>query len=199
MTPEPTTSPEPSTGPPEPTPSPEPSTGPPEPTGTPAPPAKPTPPPAKPTPPPAKPTPPPEEPTAPAADPTPTPTPQSVDGLPDWAKKELATARGDAAKYRTRARDSVTEAETLAARVAELETARREEKVARIVETHALTTDDVDLFFPDGAPLDQLEKIAEALGQRRTGSVIPREGTGAGATPAADPNAAFAKALFTPE
>ena len=163
------------------------------PANTPDPAPKPTPPATPvPTPPPAKPEPP-RTPSPPAVD----SDTRSLDDLPSWVKEELGRARGDAAKYRTRARDSVTEAETLTARVAELETARRAAEANAIAARHQISDEDADLFFPPNATRDQLEKIAEALGQRRTGAVIPREGTGAAAKPGADPLAVFAKSLFT--
>ena len=47
----------------------------------------------------------------------------NVDELPEWAQKELAKARGDAAKYRTKAK----ELEPLAAKAQELEDAGKTE------------------------------------------------------------------------
>lgn len=45
-------------------------------------------------------------PTEPPAEPT---TPNSVDELPDWAQSEIRKARDEAAKYRTRAKDTAEE------------------------------------------------------------------------------------------
>ena len=42
-------------------------------------------------------------PTEPPVEPT---TPNSVDELPDWAQSEIRKAREEAAKYRTRAKDT---------------------------------------------------------------------------------------------
>ena len=50
-------------------------------------------------------------PTEPPAEPT---TPNSVDELPDWAQSEIRKAREEAAKYRTRAKDTAEEVEAKA-------------------------------------------------------------------------------------
>ena len=53
----------------------------------------------------------PAEPVEPASEPA---VPNSVDELPDWAQSEIRKAREEAAKYRTRAKDTAEEVEARA-------------------------------------------------------------------------------------
>ena len=53
----------------------------------------------------------PTEPVEPASEPA---VPNSVDELPDWAQSEIRKAREEAAKYRTRAKDTAEEVEAKA-------------------------------------------------------------------------------------
>ena len=135
------------------------------------------------------------------AEPTPTgdqaPHEGDLTALPEWAQRELTSARQDAGKYRTRAREGSDQIEGLTARLTALEVENRQAKVDLIKARHKISDEDAATFFPEGAPLEQVEKIAAALGKRQVGAVVPREGTGAQARPAPNEKASFAKTLFT--
>ena len=73
-------------------------------------------------------------PTEPPAEPT---TPNSVDELPDWAQSEIRKAREEAAKYRTRAKDTAEE-------VAAKAKAEREELIQNLGRQLGLVEDETN-------------------------------------------------------
>jgi hypothetical protein len=111
---------------------------------------------------------PPEPPSAATEPATPdAPTPPAGDApgeLPDWARKELEKARGDAAAYRTRLREKETELET---RVRELTEAKEHAERATLREAvarrHQLPEDLAALL--QGQDAEALEAHAKTLAQ----------------------------------
>ena len=95
-------------------------------------------------------------PTEPPAEPT---TPNSVDELPDWAQSEIRKAREEAAKYRTRAKDTAEE-------VAAKAKAEREELVQTLGRQLGLVEDETN--DPDKLLTAAQEQAQAAAKERDT-------------------------------
>ena len=95
-------------------------------------------------------------PTEPPAEPT---TPNSVDELPDWAQSEIRKAREEAAKYRTRAKDTAEE-------VAAKAKAEREELIQTLGRQLGLVEDETN--DPDKLLTAAQEQAQAAAKERDT-------------------------------
>jgi hypothetical protein len=112
----------------------------------------------------------PQTPPAPTAPPTNSP-PASEDDLPEWVRKELKTARGEAANYRTQLRDAQKSLEGAKSDediekvrnelTARAERAEREALVATVARKYGL--DDVLAAALQGASAQEIEAHAKAL------------------------------------
>lgn len=121
---------------------------------------------------------------------------RGIETLPEWAQDELRAARADAAKYRTRSQETER---TFTDRLTALEAENRAAKIDAIKARHKVSDEDAATFFTDGAPLEQIEKIAASLAKRAAaGPVVPREGTrqGIGALGKSE-EAIFARSFFS--
>ena len=124
------------------------------------------------------------------------PDARGIETLPEWAQNELRAARADAAKYRTRSQETER---TFTDRLTALEAENRAAKIDAIKARHKVSDEDAATFFTDGAPLEQIEKIAASLAKRTAGPVVPREGTrqGSGQIGKSE-EAIFARNFFGP-